>query len=177
MCSYLQGDFFISFSFLNVQGKKQKAGVAVSIPYSSLQLFTAVLCFLRMSETEGQCFSSSLAARQLIEVVCPLASWLMMCLQMHFHTVPGHKYPLRQTHRPTFKNMRRQLPVRLPDDFFSVRYVTKMAFWCKETWTREYLDTIETIPWSWSHVSFSINEGSSLFAPVSQKHDQQAIKF
>jgi len=82
-----------------------------------------------------------------------------------------------QTYFQKYLEGEEAVPRQTPCWFFSVRYVNKMAFWCKETWTREYFDTAEIIPWSWSHVSFCSNEGSSLFVPVHQQHDWQAIKF
>lgn len=77
--------------------------VAFSFPDSSLQLFTAVLHSLHPSKAEGQRFFSCLAAMQLIVAVGPLTSCLVMCFQMHFYVVPGHKYPLRQTQKTYFE--------------------------------------------------------------------------
>lgn len=100
------GVFHLLFIFfLHTRLKKQKVGVAFSFPDSSLQLFTAVLHSPHLSEAEGQRFCSCLAARQLIVAVGPLTSCLVMCFQLHFYAVPGHKYPLRQTQRPTFESI------------------------------------------------------------------------
>lgn len=177
VCIFLQVEFLICFLhfFLHTRLKMQKVGVAFSFPDSSLQLFIAVLHSLHPSEAEGQRFFSCLAARQLIVAVGPLTSCLVMCFQTHFYAVPGHKYPLYfEKYLECEETVTRQIYCWV---FLLFRHVNKMPFWFKETWTRECLDTIAIIPWSWPRVSFCINEGSSLFAPVRQQHNQQAIKF
>lgn len=173
---------FAFYIFSPHKTKKAKSRRSFLLPW---QLFTAVYSCAALSSSErgrrAAFLCSCLAARQLIVAVGPLTSCLVMCFQLHFYAVPGHKYPLRQTHKTYFwkylegeETVTRQIYCWF---FFLFRYVNKMPFWFKETWTRECLDTTAIIPWSWPHVSFCINEGSSLFAPARQQHNQQAIKF